>query len=151
MIPFTEISIIEIPVSNIIPVIILATSFTITLFFGGFAEILTQREIMDVIPDRIRNSVYSLSPTILFLFAMPQIGIFGWLIPVIGFPITLFLIGLISLAGVFIIRHGLSLPKLVLDSDEKIEIDRIKEDVHTEDFTEETIDELHTESVEIVE
>ena len=151
MLPFTEISILEVPVGNIVPVLILATTFTITLFFGGFAEILTQRELMDAIPDRIRNSVYSLSPTILFIFAMPQIGIFGWLIPVIGFPTTLFLIGLISLAGVFIIRHGLSLPKPV----SSIEIAKETEDTRdvelTESLSEEAMQEAQLETIDIIE
>jgi MFS family permease len=151
MLPFTEISILEIPISNIIPVIILAITFTVTLFFGGFAEILTQRELMDVIPDRIRNSVYSLSPTILFIFAMPQIGIFGWLIPVIGFPTTLFLIGLISLVGVFIIRHGLSLPKPVsITHEEKATEDTI-EVAPSDTLTDDKIEEVLIEPAEILE
>jgi hypothetical protein len=106
---------------------------------------------MDVIPDRIRNSVYSLSPTILFLFAMPQIGIFGWLIPVIGFPTTLFLIGLISLAGVFIIRHGLSLPKPPSVHTATKEIDDTSEVGLTESISEESIQESHVKSIDLVE
>jgi MFS family permease len=151
MLPFTEISILEIPLANIIPVIILATTFTFTLFFGGFAEILTQRELMDVIPDRIRNSVYSLSPTILFLFAMPQIGIFGWLIPVIGFPTTLFLIGLISLAGVAIIRHGFSLPKPVLVTQAEKDVEDTGEIPLVDTLTEDAIEEALIEPYEVFE
>ena len=82
--------------------------------FGSFAGILTQREMIDVIPNKIRNSMYSLQPTIAMMFAIPQIAIFGWLIPTIGFPITLAIIGIISLGGVIIIRKGLNQPKPVL-------------------------------------
>ena len=42
---------------------------------------------------------------------MPQIAIFGWLIPVIGFPATLALIGMVSLLGVIVVRHGLNQEK----------------------------------------
>jgi UPF0716 family protein affecting phage T7 exclusion len=36
---------------------------------------------------------------------------FGWLIPIVGFPPTLLICAMISLAGVMIIRHALSLEK----------------------------------------
>ncbi|MHA2243184.1 MAG: hypothetical protein ACXACE_16430, partial [Candidatus Thorarchaeota archaeon] len=78
---------------------------------GGFAEILTQRELLDVIPNKIRNSMYSLSPTLGTLLAIPQIWIFGWLIPVVGFPITLVSCAMVSLVGVLMIRRGLNQPK----------------------------------------
>jgi len=110
-IPFTAIEILQVPTANIIPIILIASMFSVTMLFGGFAEILTQRELLDVIPNKIRNSMYSLSPTIATLFAMPQIAIFGWLIPIIGFPTTLAMIGFISLMGVVMIRYGLNQEK----------------------------------------
>jgi hypothetical protein len=107
--PFTAVEILTLPVENLLPILIIFSTFVATSFFGGFAEILTQRVLLDVIPNRIRNSMYSLSPTIATLFAIPQIAIFGWIIaiPVIGFPLTLALCGLISLGGVLLIRNGL--------------------------------------------
>ncbi|UCE11419.1 MAG: MFS transporter [Candidatus Thorarchaeota archaeon] len=119
MVPLTEIELLQIPVGNIIPIIVLFFLFSTTLIFGGFAEILTQRILLDVIPNRIRNSVYSLSPTIMILFAMPQIAVFGWLIPIAGFPATLATIGTISLIGVLIIRHGLDQPRPAVPLEEK--------------------------------
>jgi MFS family permease len=109
--PFTTVAILTLPVENLLPIAIIFMTFVATSFFGGFAEILTQRVLLDVIPNRIRNSMYSLSPTIATLFAIPQIAIFGWIvaIPEIGFPLTLALCGLISLAGVVLIRSGLQL------------------------------------------
>ncbi|MFX1484208.1 MAG: MFS transporter, partial [Promethearchaeota archaeon] len=107
--PYTSVEILTLPVENILPIAIIFTTFVATSFFGGFAEILTQRVLLDVIPNRIRNSMYSLSPTIATLFAIPQIAVFGWIIavPIIGFPLTLTLCGIISFLGVLMIRNGL--------------------------------------------
>ncbi len=105
--PFTSIVLIELPMQHILPAIILFTLFTITLFFNGFAEILTQRVLLDAIPDRNRNSLYSLQPTILLIFSAPQIALLGWLIPAIGFPATLLICSGVSMAGVVIIRYAL--------------------------------------------
>ncbi len=110
-IPYTQIVIMQLPVSSILPVLLMTITFTSCGIFGGFAEILTQRELLDVIPNKIRNSMYSLSPTIAVLLAIPQIAIFGWLIPTAGFPVTMTLCAIISLVGVFMIANGLSHPK----------------------------------------
>jgi hypothetical protein len=112
--PFTDIILIELPLVHIIPIICLFSLFTATSFFGGFAEILTQREIIDAIPNRNRNSLYSLQPTILLLISTPQIAILGWLIPVIGFPATLLICAGISFSGVVVIRYALTLEKPVV-------------------------------------
>ncbi|MDF1537645.1 MAG: hypothetical protein P1Q69_01925 [Candidatus Thorarchaeota archaeon] len=115
MLPFTSFVLIEMPVVHVIPTIILFTMFSITMFFSGFADILTQRELLDAIPDRNRNSIYSLQPTILLLLTIPQIAIFGWLVPLLGFSVTLLLCSVISLSGVLVIRYALSLEKPVND------------------------------------
>ncbi|NHJ13121.1 MAG: MFS transporter [Candidatus Thorarchaeota archaeon] len=117
VLPIANVELMQIPVGNILPVVIIFFCFTLTSFFGAFAEILTQRVLLDAIPNRIRNSMYSLSPTIATLFALPQIGLFGFLIPTIGFPLTLALCGLVSLIGVLQIRKGLSYPKPILTED----------------------------------
>lgn len=104
--PFTTIELLSLPVENIVPIALIFTTFVSTSFFGGFAEILTQRVLIDVIPNRIRNSMYSLFPTLATLFAIPQIALFGWLITIIGFPLTLASCGVISFTGVILIIHG---------------------------------------------
>ncbi len=109
--PYTQIVIMQLPVTSILPILLMTITFTTTGIFGGFAEILTQRELLDVIPNKIRNSMYSLSPTIGILFAIPLIAIFGWLIPAAGFPLTMTLCGIISLIGAAMIARGLSYPK----------------------------------------
>ncbi|MHA2186944.1 MAG: MFS transporter, partial [Candidatus Thorarchaeota archaeon] len=111
LLPFTSFVLIELPVLHVIPISALFTLFTITMFFSGFADILTSREMLDAIPDRNRNSIYSLQPTILLLLSIPQIAIIGWLIPLIGFPMTLILCAGVSLSGVLVIRYSLSLEK----------------------------------------
>ena len=111
MLPYTQIVIMQLPASSILPLLLMTVTFTFTGFFGGFAEILTQRELLDVIPNKIRNSMYSLSQTIATLLAIPQIAFFGWLIPNVGFPPTLLICGIITFLGAYLIRKGLSHPK----------------------------------------
>ena len=115
LLPFTNIVLIELPLEHVIPIIILFSLFTVSMFFGGFAEILTQRTLLDAIPSRNRNSLYSLQPTILLLISTPQIAILGWLIPIIGFPATLLICSAVSLSGVLVIRYALSLEKPVVE------------------------------------
>ncbi len=128
LIPFTTIELIQIPQAHILPIILMFVLFASTTFFGAFAEILTQRLIIDAIPNKIRNNVYSLSPTILLLLAIPQISIFGWLIPIFGFPPVLTIIGIISLVGVVILQHGLKQERIIVDPEieAKVEEDEIK-------------------------
>lgn len=50
--------------------------------------------------------MYSLFPTLATLFAIPQIALFGWLITIIGFPMTLASCGVVSFMGVMLIIYG---------------------------------------------
>ncbi len=109
--PFTNLVVMSIPYESLLPVALAFCAFVATSFFSGFAEVLTQRMILDVIPNRIRNSIYSLIPTVAIILAIPQIWVFGMLIPIFGFPLTLISIAFVSLVGVLLIRHGLSFPK----------------------------------------
>ena len=47
------------------------------------------------------------------LLSIPQIAIFGWLIPEIGFPMTLLLCAIISLSGVLVTKYALTLERPV--------------------------------------
>ena len=149
--PFTSIVLIQLPLQHIIPIVVLFSIFTVTMFFGGFAEILTQRELLDAIPDRNRNSLYSLQPTILLLLATPQIAIFGWIIPIIGFPATLLICAFISLIGVLIIRYALSLEKPVIER-ETAEDESVDETIEHDDASEAELllDELAEEVEQVV-
>ncbi|TFG14301.1 MFS transporter [Candidatus Thorarchaeota archaeon] len=108
--PFTNLPIIEMPAESVLPMIIMFVLFVITDVFANLANILTQRVMIDVIPNRIRNSMYSLKPTLSILFAMPLLAFFGWLLPLGGFGITFALVSLIALAGAILIARGFSYP-----------------------------------------
>lgn len=109
-IPFTDIVFLELPQMYIIPIIVLFFAFVLTGLMSRFAMILSQRLLLDVIPNRIRNSVYSLIPTVAMILALPQIVIVGFVIQYIGFLYALAMCGLVSLLGVLMIRKGLSYP-----------------------------------------
>ena len=103
-IPFTDLPLIEVPAQTIVPVIILFILFVCLGLFGAIADILTQRVMLDVIPNRIRNSMYSLQPTLTMLVSMPLIAFFGWFIPFTGgFLLTFLICAIISLLSVVMI------------------------------------------------
>ncbi len=74
------------------------------------AGVLTSRVFVDAIPNRVRNGVYSLFPTLVLLMSIPQIAFFGWLLSVAPISLTLVLCGIISTTGVLIIHKGLQYP-----------------------------------------
>ncbi|MFX1482791.1 MAG: MFS transporter [Promethearchaeota archaeon] len=110
LIPFTNLPLIEIPVQTLVPVVLLFIVFVALNMFGAIADILTQRVMLDVIPNRIRNSMYSLQPTIVMLVSMPLIAFFGWLIPISGFTLPFLISALISLISVVMIRMAFNNP-----------------------------------------
>ena len=83
--------------------------FFVVGIFYQLANVLTSRIFVDAIPNRVRNGVYSLFPTVVLLFSIPQIAFFGWLISV-SIPMTLVLTGIISTVGCLMIRKGLQHP-----------------------------------------
>jgi MFS family permease len=110
LIPFTDVIIIEVPAESVIPMVLLLLIFAFFNFPTYFADILTQRVMIDVIPTRIRNSMYSLHPTLIMLVAVPLVLTFGWILPAFGFPVTFTLLSLIGLLGYLILKRGFSYP-----------------------------------------
>lgn len=110
MIPFTNLPLIQIPVQTIIPVALMFALFVSLNLFGGIAGILTQRVMLDVVPNRIRNSIYSLQPTLTMIVSMPLIAFFGWFIPLTGFAPTFILCAIISLIATFMIWSAFNNP-----------------------------------------
>ncbi|MFX1368940.1 MAG: hypothetical protein ACFFAY_10105, partial [Promethearchaeota archaeon] len=96
--------------ASLLPILMLVVLFFVCGAFLQVAGVLTSRIFIDAIPNRVRNGVYSLFPTVVMLFAIPQIAFFGWFIPNAGVPFTLLLCGCVSTLGVLMIRHGLSHP-----------------------------------------
>jgi MFS family permease len=111
LIPFTNLPLIEIPVQTVIPVVLIFILFVALNLFGAVADILTQRVMLDVIPNRIRNSMYSLQPTLVMLVSMPLIAFFGWLLPQSGgFALSFFICAIISLLATMMIREAFRYP-----------------------------------------
>ncbi|MBN2229743.1 MAG: MFS transporter [Candidatus Thorarchaeota archaeon] len=129
LVPFTSVPIIEIPIETIVPVALLFILFVALNMFGGIADILTQRVMLDVIPNRIRNSMYSLQPTLVMLVSMPLIAFFGWFIPFTGgFTLSFLICAVISLISTIMIYEAFKhpIPKteevIVADKEESEEV-----------------------------
>ncbi len=110
VIPFINLSILELPVQSVLPAALMFITFISLGIFGGVGGILKQRVMLDVIPNRIRNSMYSLQPTLVMLVSMPLIFLFGWLVPRSGFPLAFVLCALICLVGVYLIKKAFDQP-----------------------------------------
>ncbi|MFW9846729.1 MAG: MFS transporter [Candidatus Thorarchaeota archaeon] len=104
------IPILDLPTDTLVPNALIFLIFIFTSMFGGFAQILTQRIMIDVIPSKIRNSMYSLQPTLIMLASAPLIALFGWLIPQYGFPLTFSICSLVTLIGALLVRKAFSYP-----------------------------------------
>jgi len=135
LIPFTNLPLIEIPVQTAVPVALLFILFVALSLFGGIAGILTQRVMLDVIPNRIRNSMYSLQPTLIMLISIPLVAFFGWLIPFTGgFLLTFLICALISVLGVGMIWAAFKNP--IPKADELVPAtEKEKEEVQEMDVT----------------
>ena len=106
----TNLAIIEIPAVALLPVGLMFVIFVICGIFGGLAGILTMRVMIDVVPNRIRNSMYSLKPTLILLVSIPLIVFFGWAIPIFGFPFTFTICAFIALFGALSIWKAFTYP-----------------------------------------
>jgi MFS family permease len=100
----------DFPIEGLAPTTLIFIVFVISSALGGFAQILTQRVMIDVIPSRIRNSMYSLQPTLIMLASAPLIALFGWLIPQYGFALTFTICSLVTLIGALLVRKAFDYP-----------------------------------------
>ncbi len=113
--PFTDIVILAVPIESVLPVILIFIIYTATGAFGQIENVLTQRVLIDAIPTRVRNGVYSLFPTLMLIFAMPQVIFYGWIITEYGVPLSLLLCSGVAIIGILLIRKGFSYPIPVPD------------------------------------
>ncbi|MFX1510497.1 MAG: hypothetical protein ACFFBR_09350, partial [Promethearchaeota archaeon] len=90
-----------------LPAIIVCLTFVITGIFDGAVNVVQQRLILDLIPDRTRNSLYSLFPTLTLIFAAPQLIFFSSLLPVVGPSPILIGLSLVSTSGCMFIALGM--------------------------------------------
>ena len=90
-----------------LPALIVCLTFVITGIFDGALNVLQQRLVLDLIPDRTRNSLYSLFPTLTLILAAPQLIFFSGILPVFGPPPILIGLGFISTTGCLLIALGM--------------------------------------------
>jgi MFS family permease len=90
-----------------LPAIIVCLTFVFTGIFDGAVNVVQQRLILDLIPDRTRNSLYSLFPTLTLIFAAPQLIFFSGLLPVLGPSPILIGLCLISTSGCIFVALGM--------------------------------------------
>ncbi len=93
-----------------IPSVLVCLAFIITGFFSSAANLLAQRLLLDMIPDRNRNSLYSLFPTLTLLFATPQLVLFSGLLPAFG--VVSVLVGLCFVSIIACVFLAYSLRKI---------------------------------------
>ncbi len=113
IIPGTDILLLSVPSDSLVPVMLMIVVFFVLGIFLQLANVLTSRVFVDAIPNRVRNGVYSLFPTMLTLLSIPQIAFFGWLISVAPISLTLILTGVISTIGVLLINQAFQHPRPV--------------------------------------
>ena len=93
-------------------IIVFILFYTVIYFFHGLKLILNQRFLLDSIPDKNRNSIYSLIPTLILLASSPVAIIGGHLIKNLGISATAFLLGSAGVISVFFFHFALrSIPK----------------------------------------
>ena len=109
IIPGTDILLLSVPIDSLVPVMLMIVVFFVLGIFFQLANVLTSRVFVDAIPNRVRNGVYSLFPTIILLLGIPQIAFFGWLISVAPISLTLILTGVISTIGVLLINQAFNM------------------------------------------
>ncbi len=101
---------VDFPLDTLIPIFLIFVTFVSVSMFGGFAQILSQRVMLDVIPNRIRNSMYSLQPTLVMLLSMPLLLLFGWLTSATGFTLPFSICAIITLIGIILIAKAFTYP-----------------------------------------
>jgi hypothetical protein len=107
--PFVEDSTFDVPVMSLLPIVLIFILYLVTSFFGRMGNIMEKRILLDVVPNRIRNSIYSLIPTLTLFITLPQIMFSSYLISFFGFSSSLIFNGFVALLGVLLIGRGVRL------------------------------------------
>ncbi|TXT57919.1 MAG: conserved membrane protein of unknown function [Candidatus Thorarchaeota archaeon] len=103
VIPFVNLPLFVLPVASVIPIVMIFIIFLVTSLFGSVGGILTNRVLLDVVPNKIRNGMYSLRATSFTAASIPLLVFFGWLVPLYGFSLAFLIMGIISIAGIILI------------------------------------------------
>ncbi|MFX1514723.1 MAG: MFS transporter [Promethearchaeota archaeon] len=81
-------------------IIVLIINYSAIWFFYQIGNIIAQQFFLDYVPDRNRNSIYSLIPTLLLLITAPGAVIGASLIKNFGYSVTAFILGGMGLVAV---------------------------------------------------
>lgn len=84
-----------------------ATALVLATSLGGLQQTLMPRLFLDIIPDKNRNSVYSLMPTFVLLAGLPGTTMAGWSLETLGLQSTLAILGLVGTLGGLVIGYGI--------------------------------------------
>jgi hypothetical protein len=90
-----------------LPAILISLGFILCGFFGASADLLSQRFMLDLVPDRIRNGIYSLIPSLTIGLAVPQLLFFAIWLPVLDVSRVLAGLSLIAAVGCLLLALGL--------------------------------------------
>jgi MFS family permease len=90
-----------------LPAVLISLGFILCGFFGASGDLLSQRLMLDLVPDRIRNGIYSLIPSLTIGLAVPQLLFFAIWLPVLGVSRILGCLSLISAVGALLLAIGL--------------------------------------------
>jgi uncharacterized membrane-anchored protein len=85
--------------------------FSLAGIIHYISDILKKSVYLELVPNKQRNSFYSLIPTITMIVASPLIYIFGMIISSYGLNYSIVLLGLIEIVGAIIIGFSFYLPK----------------------------------------
>jgi MFS family permease len=110
LIPGTDVPLFQFPASTIIPMFLIAALFIVTSLLGNMGGILTQRVLIDVIPNRIRNGLYSLRSSLIILASLPLMPFFGWLTPTYGYASAFICFTVITSIGSVLIWKAFKCP-----------------------------------------
>ena len=84
--------------------------FSFTAILRSSSEIMRKEVYIEMVPNNLRNTFYSLVPTLLTITTALIIPIFGYLIAIYGFVLSIIIIGLIEMSGALLIGISFYLP-----------------------------------------
>ena len=84
--------------------------FSFTAILRSSSEIMRKEVYIEMVPNNLRNTFYSLVPTLLTITTALIIPIFGYLIETYGFVLSIIFIGLIEMTGALLIGISFYLP-----------------------------------------
>lgn len=125
-IPGTDIPLLQFPASTIVPVFLIALLFIVTSLLGNMGGILTQRVLIDVIPNKIRNGFYSLRSSLIILASLPLMPFFGWVTPTYGYAAAFICFSIITSLGSILIWLAFKKP---IPKARDLDVIRISEEV----------------------